>query len=709
MGCEAMKRAAVIVLLLVINVFASPLLFADCTNGMQDGDETGIDCGGSCPSQCPQLLSGWPVIISSDRFYSNPAVADIDPGHPGLEVIVGTAKKIYAWHSDDQTNVDGWPLEVSHPVTPSPAVLDVDPHLSNGFEVLAGVGVFGSQDRLPIHFLKGNGTDIVGWPIEIPFLGNASSAVATLGDGRLQIVAANDWGNVYVWNEHGECFDGNHDGISEWPKLDVSNFGHPSSPVIADIDPAYSGLEIIVAGQDEKVRAFHSDGTQISGWPKTTSSYVVASPAVGDIDGDGTLEVVVGSIDGKIYAWHSDSNKGHTDSLGNVGSVQGWPRIGVGTVSSAALVDLDNDKKLEVVFGLDNKEYVLRYDGTDMPGWPRTADSGTNASPSIADFDGDRKPEIVTVSRMGYLYIWHADGNLLPGFPVKMSGSFSALRSPIIADVNEDGNLEIIAAGLGTALYIWSIPSSSPLIDPTPWPQFRHDSQHTGLYVLPDTTPPSTPVVTDEGRYTNNPNQLFASWTSEDPESEIVGYQYAVGITPGGTDVKPWPSGEQIECPVHFVTFVPNAPLLSGRTYYFAVKAKNKVGLWSQVGVSDGIFVDTQAPVGALAINGTPVSNEGNVRVYSNKIIINAVAIDKNGSGVYSMELSNDNQHWTLINNSSKVLWTLPVDSGKTTLYFRVTDNVRNQKAYRYYLTVIGQAVPIPMPASEVSPESVAV
>ena len=37
-------------------------------------------------------------------------------------------------------------------------------------------------------------------------------------------------------------------------------------------------------------------------WYYTTGSKVYSSPALGDIDGDGQLEVVVGSWDGKVYA-----------------------------------------------------------------------------------------------------------------------------------------------------------------------------------------------------------------------------------------------------------------------------------------------------------------------------------------------------------------------------------------------------------------------
>src|SRR5262249_9799133 len=87
--------------------------------------------------------------------------------------------------------------------------------------------------------------------------------------------------------------------------------------------------------------------------------------------------------------------------------------------------------------------------------------------------------------------------------------------------------------------------------------------------VTPDVTPPSKPVVTDEGLLTANRTQLAASWISEDPESGVQEYQYAIGTAPGSTDVKPFTSVTQNSAAVTGLN------LQSGVTYYFAVKAVN--------------------------------------------------------------------------------------------------------------------------------------
>jgi hypothetical protein len=101
-----------------------------------------------------------------------------------------------------------------------------------------------------------------------------------------------------------------------------------------------------------------------------------------------------------------------------------------------------------------------------------------------------------------------------------------------------------------------------------------------------DSTPPTTPLVTDDGDYTSNNAQLHASWSAPDPESGIAEYQYAIGTTSGGTDVAAWTSvGTNTE-----VTKT-GLSLTVGNTYYFAVKAMNGQDLWSEVGVSDGVAI----------------------------------------------------------------------------------------------------------------------
>lgn len=109
--------------------------------------------------------------------------------------------------------------------------------------------------------------------------------------------------------------------------------------------------------------------------------------------------------------------------------------------------------------------------------------------------------------------------------------------------------------------------------------------------IIVDTTPPTAPVVVDDGETTTDTTSLHATWSSEDPESGIIEYQYALGTIPGGTDVLDWISAlEKTEVEITGLS------LLADKTYYLSVKARNRAGLWSEIGISDGITM-TEAPV----------------------------------------------------------------------------------------------------------------
>lgn len=117
-----------------------------------------------------------------------------------------------------------------------------------------------------------------------------------------------------------------------------------------------------------------------------------------------------------------------------------------------------------------------------------------------------------------------------------------------------------------------------------------------------DVTPPSTPVVTDDGSMTLNHKQLHATWTAAtDAESGVAEYAYAIGGTPtdiGRAYVVGWTS-------VGAATQVTATGLnLIGGKYFFYVKARNGAGIWGDVGVSNGILVIPGKEIGEVKKDG---------------------------------------------------------------------------------------------------------
>ncbi|MBI5595921.1 MAG: VCBS repeat-containing protein [Elusimicrobia bacterium] len=136
---------------------------------------------------------------------------------------------------------------------------------------------------------------------------------------------------------------------------------------------------------------------------------------------------------------------------------------------------------------------------------------------------------------------------------------------------------------------------------------------NTASAVVLDAKTPSLPVVTDAGSYSSDFEGLSFSWSSSVGTGTLSGAFYAVGTTPGGTDVRSWTAVSAALTSVRATGF----PLTQATTYYVSVKTQSSFGFDSPVGVSDGVLMDFQSPIkpaitvsagsGALLVTWTSV------------------------------------------------------------------------------------------------------
>jgi N-acetylmuramoyl-L-alanine amidase/CUB domain/Secretion system C-terminal sorting domain len=93
---------------------------------------------------------------------------------------------------------------------------------------------------------------------------------------------------------------------------------------------------------------------------------------------------------------------------------------------------------------------------------------------------------------------------------------------------------------------------------------------------------------------------LDANWSaSSDPNSGLSAYHYALGTTPGDSDVVAWTYNWGYD-----TIGLTNLNLLNGQWYYFAVRAENGAGLVTQNYVSDGVFIDLTMGLTIEGANG---------------------------------------------------------------------------------------------------------
>ncbi|MBM4130275.1 hypothetical protein FJ250_04515, partial [bacterium] len=298
------------------------------------------------------------------------------------------------------------------------------------------------------------------------------------GNGRPEIVLASN--QVWAWHHDGtEVRDGDNEALTlgQFTSFPDGTLLELAAVTMHDLD-GQPGKEFIVCqrNQGPKVHVFKADGSHLSGWPRplnTASSTTMnwAAPAVGDIDGDGQPEIVINTVNGMVWAWNTDGSEVR-DGDGNP-ATQGilYVRPGAGgewSRSGPTLIDIDGNGARDIVFGTKSdatgtrRLMAIRYDGTNLPGFPRTVNGAIDCDIAAGDLDDDGQPEFVFFDGWRYLHVVRANGTDYPGFPRLMDypANNEWVTSPALADLDGDGWLEIVytpnATGLSAKLVVVS-------------------------------------------------------------------------------------------------------------------------------------------------------------------------------------------------------------------------------------------------------------
>ena len=269
------------------------------------------------------------------------------------------------------------------------------------------------------------------------------------------------------------------------------------SVLAADLD-ADGKPELIAAVPSGFVTVVGTGGKTLRGWPRGFSSlpppaYPVGAPGVGDLDGDGTSEVVfcVSSGWGTRATYLVAVRADGTD-------LPGWPLMvpsdDLYTACSpgATLVaDLDGDGRAEVARSASpGTVWVFNADGEARPGWPFRSPLDAqgrkryvNADLAAADLDGDGRPEIVFVES-GFtprLTALDAAGRMMPGFPIRLQEVVDR-QAPAAGDLDGDGRAEIAQATLPFSLDLISGPPELSSLKPPPVPDPAIPAQMHSLH-----------------------------------------------------------------------------------------------------------------------------------------------------------------------------------------------------------------------------------
>lgn len=139
----------------------------------------------------------------------------------------------------------------------------------------------------------------------------------------------------------------------------------------------------------------------------------LASPAVADLNGDGTNEIIILRAE-RVETYGPKGNLLWTYSF----TGRAW--------ASPIVANLVGDSALEIAFAARDKVFVLDKAGQVLPGFPVTWQNEMRAL-AAGDVDGDGKLDLV--ASVGHpapitdvVNAWHTDGTSVPGFPPNARG-----------------------------------------------------------------------------------------------------------------------------------------------------------------------------------------------------------------------------------------------------------------------------------------------